>query len=122
MARILVIDDDVKFRQIVAKILVADGHEVAEAGNGRLGLKALATNRPFDLIITDIIMPDMEGIETIRNVLGALPTMKIIAMSGSGEYAPAFLDIAKKFGVKTTLSKPFGASHLRHMVAETLRG
>src|SRR6185436_10328996 len=82
MPRILVIDDDALMRKLVDKVLTATGHEVFQAGNGKEGLKQHRAD-PVDLIITDIFMPEMEGLEFIRTLLKKNPEVPVIAMSGN---------------------------------------
>ena len=83
MARILVIEDEELSRYTVRQILDRAGHEVEEAENGAEGLDRLGAGT-FDLVITDIFMPVMEGIETIREIKRLYPDQKILAMSGGG--------------------------------------
>jgi DNA-binding response OmpR family regulator len=110
--RVLIIEDDQVFRQTLRMALEEAGHEVVEAGNGREGLR-IGASKTFDLIITDILMPDVEGLETIREFRKLIPTAKILAISGGGRNTPdSYLSIAKKLGADLTLSKPFGKSEL----------
>src|ERR1041385_1718826 len=81
MARILVIDDDEDVRETVRRTLESRGHTVKLAGDGSLGLAALAEDAP-DLVITDVFMPRQDGIETLRELRKAFPKLKVIAMSG----------------------------------------
>jgi len=83
MARILLIDDDAPVRRTLRKMLERQGYEVEEAPDGKAGLTLYQEN-PADLIITDLIMPEMEGIETIMELRRRFPDVKIIAMSGGG--------------------------------------
>ena len=122
MARILVIDDEEGLRMIVREILESAGHEVLLAGDGQQGLELQRTERA-DLVITDIFMPQKEGIETIIELRQEFPGIKIIAMSGGGalrtlDYLPA----AQEFGALRTLSKPFEAAVLLATVDELLGG
>jgi len=120
MARILVIDDDPMARDIVVEILSQKGHQAVEACNGRQGLEQFH-NADFDLVITDIIMPDVEGIETIIQLRKDKPDVKIIAISGGGKIsAYSHLSLAEKFGVKKTLAKPFSKADLLTAVDELL--
>ncbi|MBF0227143.1 MAG: response regulator [Desulfobacterales bacterium] len=106
MAKILVIDDDDQIRQMLKKMIELEGYEVYEAEDGNVGVK-LAQSNNFDLVITDIIMPEKEGIETIRELKKAFPDIKIIAISGGGRIGPdSYLELAKKLGASETLSKP----------------
>lgn len=120
MARILVIDDDPMARDIVVEILSRKGHQAVAACNGRQGLEQFH-NADFDLVITDIIMPDVEGIETIIQLRKDKPDVKIIAISGGGKIsAYSHLSLAEKFGVKKTLAKPFSKADLLTAVDELL--
>jgi CheY-like chemotaxis protein len=106
-ARILIIDDDVVTREILNEALEPEGYILANADDGKMGLK-LHKATPFDLIITDIIMPEMEGLETIREIKRISPKIKIIAMSGGGQLGPdGYLSMAEKFGAQLTYDKPF---------------
>jgi DNA-binding response OmpR family regulator len=122
MARILVIDDEELIRETIRMKLELSGHVVIEAANGVEGLRALDDGL-FDLVVTDIIMPEQEGIETIRKIRHRDPQVAIIAISGGGRGRNyQFLDIAKKLGANEALSKPFTGSQLLALVETTLRG
>lgn len=122
MARILVIDDEELIRETIRMKLEQSGHEVVEAANGVEGLRAIEQGR-FDLVVTDIIMPEQEGIETIRKIRDRNPQVAIIAISGGGRGRNyQFLDIAKKLGANEALPKPFTGSQLLTLVETTLRG
>ncbi len=106
MARILIIDDDDQVRAMLMQAMRRQNFEAAEARNGMEGLK-LNRERPADLIITDIIMPEKEGIETIRELKKEFPDVKIIAMSGGGRIGPdSYLKMARGLGASQTLKKP----------------
>lgn len=112
MAKILVIDDEHLVRASVEAILRGQGHDVILADNGREGLKHLRDGL-FDLIVTDLIMPEMEGIETIQAIRRLPSSPKIIAISGGGRRQIGdFLDIARELGADRTLRKPFTADEL----------
>lgn len=112
MAKILVIDDDRTFSTLLAASLQDVGHIVEQAANGRDGISMIGTTR-FDAVVTDIIMPDQEGIETIRKIRRRHPQMPIVAMSaGSATLALDLLQIAKALGANDTLAKPFRPSEL----------
>ncbi len=107
MARILVIDDQDIVRETICRILRTRGHDVAEAADGRKGL-ALFGKNPADVVITDIIMPEMEGIQAIREFRKIAPQVKIIAISGGGRAGSTdYLTLAQQLGADATLSKPF---------------
>ncbi len=118
--RILVIDDEESVRFVVKEMLEFEGYEVTTASNGKVGLQ-LFRKKPTDLIITDIFMPEMEGLETIRELHRDFPQLKIIAMSGGGESGMlSFLSFAKRFGALRTLRKPFSREELLEVVKELL--
>ncbi len=105
--RILLIDDDAMLRQTIRKMLESAGHEVVEAENGKAGLENFR-KQPIDAVVTDIIMPQKEGIETIRDIRALDAKVRIVAISGGGRtHQMDFLNIAAKLGASTTLSKPF---------------
>jgi len=122
MARILIIDDDDQFRKMSRKMLEKAGYsDIEEAANGSIGMK-LFRQHPFDIVITDLIMPDKEGIEMITELRRDYPGIKIIAMSGGGRVDPQnYLEIAKYLGASRTLAKPFKDSDLIHVVQELLK-
>jgi DNA-binding NtrC family response regulator len=113
------IDDEQMVRKIVRKMLERSGHDVTEAENGRLGLDQLKTGT-FDLVITDIIMPEMEGVETLMSVREQYPSIKVIAMSGGGRTGNIdFLGAAEKLGAGATLHKPFTLGSLAAAIEQT---
>ena len=117
---ILVIDDDETIREILRAILEREGYRVLEAPDGGEGLKQF-TETPTDLVITDLIMPGKEGIETIRDLRRKFPGVKIIAVSGGGRIGPdAYLKMAKGVGALRTLSKPFDRTVLLKAVEEVI--
>jgi DNA-binding response OmpR family regulator len=117
MARILLVDDDEAVRLSVAHVLSRDGHGITTAQNGRQALSR-AREDDFDLIVTDIVMPDMEGLETIAALRAQSHTVPILAMSGGGRYGSTehYLACATQFGADFTLRKPFSANLLRAIV------
>lgn len=121
MARILVIDDEPDIREMLQDVLTGEGHEVEVAGDGRQGLAAQRA-RPADLIITDIFMPEKEGIETIIELQQDFPAIKVIAMSGGGNRARSldYLPTASQFGAVRTLPKPFDIHVMLALVREVL--
>jgi len=120
MARVLVIDDDATMRRMVVRALSAKGHEVAEAENGQDGLAAMDRAKPA-VMITDILMPKTEGIETITKAKERFPKTKIIAISGGGiSRNLMFLDVARALGVDATLAKPFRPAELVEAVSRVL--
>jgi CheY-like chemotaxis protein len=122
MATILVIDDDAAVRRVLVRSLAIDGHELVEAENGRSGLARFRECAPA-LVITDIVMPQTEGIETIREMRRAAPQVKILAISGSSPpNSGYYLDMARKLGADVTLMKPIRPAELREVVAALLGG
>ncbi len=122
MARILIIDDEDELRSMLRQMLEQAGHAVTEAVNGAVGIQLYEQDRP-DLIITDIIMPEKEGVETIIALRQADPNLPIIAISGGGRLeATDFLTMAKKLGARHTLSKPFRRDQLLEAVGACLAG
>jgi len=121
MATVLVIDDDQQIRRMVVRVLARDNHEVIEAGDGQEGLRLFNARRPA-LVITDILMPEKEGIETIREIRAVAPRVPILAMSGGGtSKTMVFLDSAKALGADAALSKPFRADELIDAVNKLLQ-
>ena len=80
MARILIVDDELQIRLLLRQLLEKEGHEIEEASNGRMALN-LFRERPFDLVILDLIMPEKEGVETIIELKGEFKDAKILAIS-----------------------------------------
>lgn len=108
--RVLVIDDEDILRKTVRRILEAAGHEVMEAENGRIGLSVFRQSPP-DVVLTDIVMPDREGIETIIEIRKLAPVTRIVAMSGASQFTD-FLHMAHQLGAAATLPKPFRQQEL----------
>lgn len=122
MSRILLIDDDEAFRNILKVSLQQMGHAVVEARDGREGL-SLYQSELFDLVITDLIMPDTEGIETIMALRKLNPEIKIIAMSGGGRVTSVdYLQIARQVGAKRILPKPFLYDDMREAIESLITG
>lgn len=120
MAKILVIEDDDSFRNVLVQMLVKVGYDVRQAGDGNQAIEVCAQFEP-DLVLTDIIMPDKEGLETIQELLQICPDMKIIAMSGGGKFGPdSYLPLAQKLGAKATLQKPFMREQLLSTISDVL--
>ena len=110
MALILLIEDDFNLRAVLMAALEKTGHEVAEAPNGKIGIEEFR-KRPADLVVTDLFMPEQDGIETIMILKEEFPDVKIIAMSGGGRMPPeGYLESAKILGAIQVLAKPFEIS------------
>lgn len=122
MGRVLVIDDDGAIRGTMRRILERDGHEVREAADGRAGLEWFRAEGA-DVVVTDIIMPDKEGIETIIELREASPDVRILAVSGGNGLGgnDRLLD-ARALGADASLPKPFTVDQLRQAVSELLAG
>lgn len=120
MPRILVIDDNDAFRSTICLWLKRHGYEVLEASNGKTGLQILSSSGP-DVMLTDILMPEQDGLETIQAVRKKLPALKIIAMSGGMlDGRIDFLPLASKFGADHVMPKPFSGSELLLVLEKVL--
>lgn len=123
MTLILVIDDEPKLCRSISRTLEVAGFDTLTAGDGAEGMMLLRQFRP-QLVITDLIMPVMEGIETIIEIRRTTPAMKIIAMSGGGATGDGtpFLEAAMKIGADATLLKPFRNAELLDTVDRVMAG
>ncbi|MEI8015468.1 MAG: response regulator [Nitrospira sp.] len=110
MASILIIDDEEIIRALLRSVLEAAGYEVTEAANGRIGLELYRQN-PRDLVITDILMPELNGLDMLLELTREFLRAKVIAISGAGE-GKNVLDVAKLLGARQTFQKPFSVSKL----------
>ena len=111
--KILVIEDEPAVRKFICTILKKENYTVYEADNGTSGLMLLSEQKDITVIITDLIMPEMEGIETIIEVKKQYPAIKIIAISGGGQVGHEnFLILADALGAHATLKKPFSGQEL----------
>ncbi len=120
--KILIIDDEVHILLMLKKMLERAGYEVDIASNGLEGLELFRKDQP-DLVITDIIMPEKEGLETIREMRKEQSQLKILAMSGGGKIsADNYLDTARIFGASGIIEKPFSQSRILSIVQELLNG
>jgi two-component system, chemotaxis family, chemotaxis protein CheY len=119
VGRILLIDDNDLLRKMTRRMLATAGYDVQEAVNGKAGVACYRQQRS-DVVITDILMPEQEGLETIRKLRHVDPQVKIIAMSGAGQGRAGYLDLAVKFGARRTLQKPFTMEDLLAAVGEVL--
>jgi CheY-like chemotaxis protein len=121
MGRVLVIDDEPQIRSMLRMMLERAGYEVEEAPDGIEGIR-IYRNKPVDLIISDLIMPNKDGIGMIIELKKEFPDVKIIAMSGGGLNKPeGYLEGAKKLGAQRTLTKPINRDELLRTVSDTLK-
>lgn len=112
MRRILVIDDDKFVRISIRAVLEGAGYEVSDAGDAYIGI-SMQRSQPFDAAIIDLVMPQKEGLETIRELKQDYPNLPIIAISGGGEIVKKnFVQVAELFGAVATLEKPFGGDEM----------
>ena len=121
MPRILIIDDEPQIRSMLRLMLERDGYEVVEAPDGIEGIRAYR-QKPADLIITDLIMPNKDGIGMIIELQKEFPDVKIIAMSGGGLNKPeGYLKGAQKLGADCTLTKPIDREKMLRAVKNTIK-
>jgi DNA-binding response OmpR family regulator len=120
MAKILIIDDDVGMRRTASRILRRGGHKVVEAGDGVEGLCIFRTELP-DIVVSDIVMPKKEGIETIVELRRENPALLILAISGNLTGSTNYLRFAEKLGANGTLAKPFRAADLLREINNLMR-
>ena len=119
-ASILIIDDDAAVSRTLSLILTRAGHQVTTVTSGRKGLELLTQNG-FDLVLTDIIMPELDGIEAIRRIRTDHPGLRIIAMSGGGQIDKAdFLHMAEALGADRVLEKPVRSERLLELVGSVM--
>ncbi len=124
MANILLIEDDEDFRAFAAAGLRRRGHAVTDVSSGRPVVAESGTpniGAAFDVVITDIVMPDIDGLEVIRSIKATNPLCKIIAMSAGGRVngSGLYLHLADALGADSTLRKPFAISELCNAVEES---
>ncbi len=120
MSKILVVDDDSQVLQVVSEMLRIEGHNVVMAANGRQALDQFEHD-DFDLVVTDIIMPEQEGLETIANLRRRETYIPIIAISGGGRAGNLdYLETARYIGADGILAKPFGRQDLLTTVNQVL--
>lgn len=122
MADILIIDDDPDILALTRSFLEREGHSIRAESDGRAGLKAFRA-QGADLVLTDIFMPQEDGLEVIKNLRTLQPTLPIVAMSGGGRIVSvgaAALKAAKKTGAALTLKKPFTQDELVEAVGRAL--
>ncbi len=118
MARVLVVDDDLEMRRTLTSAL--SSHSVFQAANGTEALRLLKSE-PIDLVVTDLVMPGMDGIETIVALRKTFPKLKVIAVSGAADrIRESALSAAEQLGINGTLAKPFMPEELITLVDQVL--
>lgn len=120
MASILIIDDDPQIRSLFREILEQAGYDVLLASNGHDGLQ-LFRQTPADLVITDVFMPEIDGLEVITILHHEAPTIPIIAFTGQSE-GREYMKVARYLGAQCTMAKPIPATELIRTVQQYLRG
>lgn len=119
-SQILVIEDDRAVRELMLQTLSRAGYNVLSAEDGNEGVNLFRSEHP-DLVITDIVMPQKEGFETIMELRKENPDVKVIAMSGGGRHGTEdYLSVARKLGACRTVSKPFMRDEMLRVVREAL--
>ncbi|MCD4702471.1 MAG: response regulator [Candidatus Aegiribacteria sp.] len=120
MPLLLIVDDDPMIRNMLVTAFKKKNYDVLDAANGKTAL-SIFRSEDVDVVITDIIMPDMEGIETIRELRRIKPDAKIIACSGGGSMAPdGYLRVASSLGAQYTFQKPISIRELNKAVEDLL--
>lgn len=122
MSKILVIDDSESIRGQMEQYLLELNHTCTCVGNGSEAMNLLKTEYTFDLVITDIFMPEMDGIETIEKIVTTYPHARIIAVSagGMGMSGAGMLEVATGLGAVAVIHKPFQSPDFKRVVAEVL--
>jgi DNA-binding response OmpR family regulator len=123
MARILIIDDDGDLRDTLMQLLLRAGHEAMAPPTGAEAARAIKA-AGYDIVITDVIMPDLDGLEVVRMVRGVKPGCPIIAISGGSRRMPAEfgLSLARKIGADLVLGKPFSRERLMAAIDDLMSG
>lgn len=120
MSLIMVVDDDDSILRLISEIMKKEGYQVLQAEDGEEAF-ALFQRQPCDLMITDLLMPNKEGLELIQELRGLKPSLKIIAYSGGGQLEPDdYLDFAKGIGADRVFRKPIAIFDLTEAVAQLL--
>ena len=119
MVRILLIDDDPQVLGMLAEMLRPTGYEIVTAMNGREGVQ-LYRQSPFDLVITDILMPEKDGLEVVLELRQDFPNVKLVTLSGGDSRGHYSLESSRAFGAARSLRKPFTAAQLLETVREVL--
>jgi CheY-like chemotaxis protein len=120
MSRILIVEDDAAVRKLLGKILSTEGYRVEEVASARAAIEIIRSTPP-DLVITDLLMPDQDGLELIMEIRRSGTGNRIIAISGGGRIGPAtYLEMADKLGADRVITKPFQPESLLRAVRELL--
>ena len=122
MARILIVDDDSAVRSVIEQYMIRCGYHVDTAVDGFDAIEKLAL-ASYDLVLTDMVMPEMDGIKLISHIRDAYPNLKVIAISGGGESlsgATVWLERARQAGAAQILLKPFSAVELYELTSDLL--
>ena len=120
MARVLVLDDEEDVRNVLMRALQRAGHQALGAENGREGLR-IAKAEPIDLVVTDLVMPEVDGLEFMQQLAHLRPGIPVIAISGGGVWdARSLLEVAGTLGAIRTLSKPFELADFLSLVEQAL--
>ena len=120
MSRILIVDDEPEILRVLRRVLEIEGHTVSDAPDGKAALRYFAGN-PADLVISDIYMPDMDGIQFLMRVREAFPEARIVAMSGGGQISKEkVLGAASILGAVDVLEKPFTVENVLEIVKRAL--
>ena len=122
MATILLVDDDDRFRAMLSEVLMLAGYKVQEAFDGQHAIR-LYRSHPTDLVITDLVMPEKEGLEMILELKRLYPAVKIIAISGGRRQGGQdYLTLAGALGAQRVLAKPFSHREILEAVSQVLQG
>ncbi len=121
MVKILVVDDNRVVREATRLVLEGAGYQILDAVSGLRIEEAIDDHKP-ELVLTDMLMPDRDGVETVLALRRRYPTLRIIAMSGGGPRGDLDLGVAHKLGVSATLAKPYEPEALVALVAQVLAG
>lgn len=120
--RILVVDDEEGIRKVLRTVMEMAGHEVLEADNGKKALQVL-DEQSIDLVLSDVVMPECDGIELLTGIRKRHPGVRVLMMSGGGRlWADYYLDLAQKLGAAAVIEKPFCMDNLRTTVSGLLTG
>jgi DNA-binding response OmpR family regulator len=121
MDNILIVDDEDQMRKYMLDVLKGEGYAVSEASDGKKAIRQIQ-RKAFKLVISDVVMPDMDGLDLIQEIRKKLPTLKILAISGAGWNTPdVYLNLAMGYGADAILLKPFGPNRFIDKVSSLLR-